>query len=89
MSIELVLAISLTIGVSAMCSTLEAMILSVTTAEIESLKLSSPRKGAMLSKFRHELEETSSAIRLKHNCQYPWSNSRGRNCRKVTWRRRE
>lgn len=62
MSIELVLAISLTIGVSAMCSTLEAMILSVTTAEIESLKLSSPRKGAMLSKFRHELEETSSAI---------------------------
>ena len=62
MSIELVSAISLTIGISALCSTLEAMILSVTSAEIENLKISSPRKGNLLAKFRNELEETSSAI---------------------------
>ena len=62
MSIELVSAITLTIGISALCSTLEAMILSVTSAEIENLKISSPRRGNLLAKFRNELEETSSAI---------------------------
>jgi len=56
------LAVSLTIGVSALCSTLEALILSVTSAEIENLKISSPRKGSLLEKFHEEIEETSSAI---------------------------
>ena len=45
---ELVIAIVLTIGISALCSTLEALILSVTSAEIESLKLKSPKKGQLL-----------------------------------------
>ena len=62
MTIELVLAISLTIGISALCSTLEAMILSITVAEIESLKDKKPKKGKLLEKFKIELEETSSAI---------------------------
>ena len=62
MTIELVLAISLTIGISALCSTLEAMILSITVAEIESLKEKKPKKGKLLEKFKIELEETSSAI---------------------------
>ncbi|MDA7757575.1 CNNM domain-containing protein, partial [Opitutales bacterium] len=62
MTIELVLAIGLTIGISALCSTLEAMILSVTVAEIESLKVKKPKKGLLLEKFKLELEETSSAI---------------------------
>lgn len=62
MTSELVIAIILTIGISALCSTLEAMILSVTSAEIESLKKSSPKRGLMLEKFRNEIEETSSAI---------------------------
>jgi hypothetical protein len=35
---QLVIAVALTIGVSALCSILEAMVLSVTTAEIESFK---------------------------------------------------
>ena len=62
MTIELVLAISLTIGISALCSTLEAMILSITVAEIESLKEKRPKKGKLLEKYKVELEETSSAI---------------------------
>lgn len=59
---ELVIAISLTIGISALCSTLEALILSVTSAEIEGLKLNSPSKGKLLERFHNEIEETSSAI---------------------------
>ena len=62
MTLELVAAVSLTIGVSALCSTLEAMILSVTSAELENLKINSPKRGKLLEKFRNELEETSSAI---------------------------
>ena len=62
MTIELVLAIALTIGISALCSTLEAMILSITVAEIESFKEKHPKKGKLLEKFKIELEETSSAI---------------------------
>ena len=62
MSGELILAISLTIGISALCSTLEAMILSVTSAELESFKKTSPKRGSLLEKFRNEIEETTSAI---------------------------
>ena len=59
---ELIIAIALTIGISALCSTLEALILSVTSAEIESLKLKSPKRGVLLEKFHKEIEETTSAI---------------------------
>ena len=62
MTPDLVIAIGLTIGISALCSTLEAMILSVTSAEIENLKKTSPKRGKMLERFRTEIEETSSAI---------------------------
>ena len=58
----LAIAIALTIGVSGICSILEAMILSTTTAEVEALKNNSLKKGEMLEKFRNEIEETSSAI---------------------------
>lgn len=57
-----ILAIAFTIGVSALCSILEAMILSTTTAEIEGLKKAHPKRGAKLEKYKMELEETSSAI---------------------------
>ena len=40
-----ILAIAFTIGVSALCSILEAMILSTTTAEIEALKKRNVRQG--------------------------------------------
>ena len=56
------LAIAFTIGVSALCSILEAMILSTTTAEIEGLKKAHPKRGQKLEKYKIELAETSSAI---------------------------
>lgn len=59
---QLVVAVSFTIGVSSLCSILEAMILSITTAEIEDFKDRSPKWGQKLSKFRDEIDETSSAI---------------------------
>ena len=59
---ELIIAISLTIGISALCSTLEALILSVTTAEIESFKIKFPKRGKLLETFHRDIEETSSAI---------------------------
>ena len=62
MSGELIAAIFLTIGISALCSTLEAMILSVTAAELENLKKTAPKRGKLLERFRNEIEETSSAI---------------------------
>ncbi|MGC6423481.1 MAG: CNNM domain-containing protein [Lentimonas sp.] len=57
-----ILAIAFTIGVSALCSILEAMILSTTSAEIEGLKKIHSKRGEMLEKYKVELEETSSAI---------------------------
>ncbi|WPJ96894.1 CNNM domain-containing protein [Coraliomargarita algicola] len=57
-----ILAIAFTIGISALCSVLEAMILSTTTAEIEGLKKSHPKRGQKLEKHKLGLEETSSAI---------------------------
>ena len=57
-----ILAITFTIGISAICSILEAMILSTTTAEIESLKKKYPKRGSKLERYKLELEETSSAI---------------------------
>jgi CBS domain containing-hemolysin-like protein len=62
MILTFILAIAFTIGVSALCSILEAMILSTTTAEIEGLKKKYPPRGAKLEKYKLELEETSSAI---------------------------
>ena len=62
MASQLVIAVILTIGVSAICSILEAMVLSVTTAEIENLKKTSPKRGNLLERYRSEIDETSSAI---------------------------
>lgn len=60
--ITLTIAIILTLGVSAFCSLLEAMLLSTSTSEIEALKKVSPRKGEMMDYFKEDIEETSSAI---------------------------
>lgn len=56
------IAIAFTIGVSALCSILEAMILSTTTSEIESVKRARPKLGLLLEQYWTELEETTSAI---------------------------
>jgi CBS domain containing-hemolysin-like protein len=55
-------AIALTLIVSALCSLLEAFILSCTVAEIEALKRRHPYIGSLLEKFKLELDETSSSI---------------------------
>lgn len=60
--VALIIAVALTLGISAVCSLLEAFILSTTTAEVESLKKSRPGMGKMLSKFADGIDETSSAI---------------------------
>ncbi len=62
MTLAFILAIAFTISVSALCSILEAMIFSTTTAEIEGLKKAHPKRGKKLEKYKLGLEETSSAI---------------------------
>jgi len=55
-------AVFLTLGVSFVCSLCEAIILSTTTAEIESLKRSRPRRGRVLETLKQGIDETMSAI---------------------------
>lgn len=55
-------AIVLTMGLSFFCSMLEAMILSTTVIEIESLKESHPRPAAILERLKAGIDETISAI---------------------------
>ena len=57
-----ILTVVLTLGVSAVCSMLEAMVLSTTPLEIETLKRKSPRRGELLETFVAKIDETSSAI---------------------------
>lgn len=58
----LALAVALTVCVSALCSVMEAMLLSTTTSDIENLKSEHPKAGATLEKLRRELDDTISAI---------------------------
>jgi CBS domain containing-hemolysin-like protein len=58
----LFLAVAFTVLVSALCSVLEAMILSTTSTEIESLKRKHPLIGGRLERFKLDIEETTSAI---------------------------
>ena len=50
----LVTTILLTLGISFMCSMLEAIVLSTTVTEIERLKKSLPRRGLRLEIIKHE-----------------------------------
>jgi CBS domain containing-hemolysin-like protein len=59
---ELLLAVIFTLVVSALCSTIEAMLLSTTVAEVEALKARSPRAGTLLARCRDSLEESISAV---------------------------
>jgi CBS domain containing-hemolysin-like protein len=58
----LFLVIAFTLGTSFVCSLFEALALSTTTAEVEALKKSHPRRGQRLETIRHELDATISAI---------------------------
>jgi CBS domain containing-hemolysin-like protein len=56
------IAIILTLGVSFICSMMEALILSTTVGEVESLKKLRPRRGLALEQLRTGLDETISTI---------------------------
>lgn len=58
----LVLAIVFTLCVSACCSLMEAFILSIGVAEIEGFTKEHPKIGTALERFKHEIDETTSAI---------------------------
>lgn len=58
----LVVAMIITLAVSALCSILEAMLLSTTASEVEALKKKNFRKGLLLEQFKTDIQETSSAI---------------------------
>ncbi|MBH54295.1 MAG: hypothetical protein CMI18_08100 [Opitutaceae bacterium] len=58
----LTLAVVLTVGVSAFCSVLEAMVLSTTTAEIESMANKSAKWGNLFKPIIAEIDDTISAI---------------------------
>lgn len=57
-----IVAVAFTVGVSFACSLMEALILSTTVAEVESLKKRSPRRGFALERLKSEIGETISAI---------------------------
>jgi CBS domain containing-hemolysin-like protein len=56
------LVIVLTVGTSFLCSLFESIVLSTTIAEIEGLKRTRPRRGALLETIKHEIDATISAI---------------------------
>ena len=56
------LAVACTIGVSFLCSLLEAMFLSTTSADVEALKEKHPHRGKLLEDSREHMEETISSI---------------------------
>jgi len=58
----LILAVIATVVISALCSTIEAMLLSTTGGEIEALKAQFPRAGLLLQQSRERLDESIAAI---------------------------
>jgi CBS domain containing-hemolysin-like protein len=56
------LVIVLTVGTSFLCSLFEAIVLSTTIAEIESLKRTRPKCAALLETLKREIDATISAI---------------------------
>lgn len=59
---SLVFPVCFTLVVSGFCSLLEAFVLSTTTAEIQALTKSHPKRGRLLEKQKHDIELTSSSI---------------------------
>lgn len=60
--IWLAVAIFLTLSISFICSLMEALILSTTVTEVESLKRDRPKRGELLERLKVNLEETISTI---------------------------
>src|SRR5580698_2124530 len=60
--IVLPFVIIVTIATSFLCSLFESIVLSTTIAEIEALKKTRPRRGALLETLKREIDATISAI---------------------------
>lgn len=60
--IVLIIIVILTLGVSAFCSMLEAVVLSTTPVEIENLKKISKKRGEILENAIENIDETTSSI---------------------------
>ena len=58
----LILAIVVTLTTSFFCSLFEALVLSTTVAEIESLKKKHARRGQLLETLKGEIDQTISSI---------------------------
>lgn len=56
------IVIILTVATSFLCSLFESIVLSTTIAEIEALKKTRPRRGALLETLKREIDATISAI---------------------------
>jgi len=56
------IAVAFTLGVSALCSVLESMILSITSLDIEEIIEKYPRAGHLIEKMRNEIDSTISSI---------------------------
>src|SRR5580658_4221637 len=56
------IVIAVVVGTSFLCSLSESIILSTTIAEIETLKKTRPRRGALLETLKREIDATISAI---------------------------
>ena len=54
--------LAIAIGVSFLCSILEAVLLSVTPSFVEKTQLDTPRAGGMLSKVKERLDESLSSV---------------------------
>jgi CBS domain containing-hemolysin-like protein len=59
---QFIVAVVLTIGVSAFCSVLEAMVLSTSSAETEAMINRFPKRGKLFGKMMEEMDDTISAI---------------------------
>lgn len=58
----LFLYLSIAIGISFLCSILEAVLLSITPSYVEQVSASNPRSGKVISKVRDNLDESLSSI---------------------------
>lgn len=56
------LAVGFTLGVSALCSVLEAMVLSTTSIDVEEFKRTNPRTGRLIESAKLDVEVTISSI---------------------------
>ena len=61
------------IGVSFLCSVLEAVLLSITPSYVENLKASKIRSGELLARVKNQLDVSLSSILILNTFAPPWN----------------